>query len=225
MQLKKHPKNITNPESWYKNCPPKKGKLQWCDGRSAKELAKYMTHQFPTVPKEIEDAIKPLVSMDSQFDWDAEHVTALPGKGEGRNHDAILFNNDIIVTIEAKADEPLGNLIKEEMQNASINKLGRITALLSLVFKDGFTKYQNLRYQLLTASAGTILEAQNQNVNKAVLLVLVFKTNGRVTEEKLTVNHEDIKAFLNATNASEENGLMIIPNKTKVKLYFKEIVI
>lgn len=226
MLLKKHPKNVVDHNSWRVECPPKKGDIQWVDGRSAKELEKYMTRNLPSVPAEIESVLKPIVSSKSEFDWDAESVTQLPGIGEGRNHDAILFiNENIVITIEAKADETLGNLIEDEIKNASVNKLYRITSLLEYIFKGGFKNYHKLRYQLLTASVGTILEAQNKKCKTAVLLVLVFKSNGDVKEENLIANHKDIEAFLSATNAYNENGLFVIPNNTDIKLYFKEIVI
>ncbi len=225
MKLLKHPKNIVDHDSWYNVCPPKKGEKQWADGRSAKELAKYMTLRLPFVPTEIEKAVNAIVPADAEFEWDAEYVTNLPGVGEGRNHDAILFNKDIVITIEAKADETLGNLIEEEIKNASVNKLYRISNLLEYLFKGGFKNYQNLRYQLLTASVGTLLEAKNKNCNTAVLIVLVFKSNGNVTEEKVAANHSDVEAFLKATEAYEENGLYVIPNNTDIKLYFKEIEI
>ena len=225
MKLNPHEKNIINYDDWKIECPPKKADKQWKPGRSAMELAKYMTEKFPNVPSEIENALKVLVPESSNFDWDAEYVTPLPGRGEGRNHDAILWNEDIVVTIEAKADEPLGNLIIDEMKGSSVNKLCRISEMLKLMFKGNFKKYGELRYQLLTASVGTILEAQKQGCDIAVLLVLVFKTNGNVTEEKLFKNHTDIEQFFEATNAYEENGFMVIPNNTDVKLLFKEIVI
>lgn len=225
MILEKHVDGIYDVESWFKIRPPKKGVKQWADGRSAKELAKYMTANLAFVPKEIEDALKNIVPTDAAFDWDAEYVTKLPGDGEGRNHDGILFNKDIVVTIEAKADETLGELIEKEMQDASVNKLYRISNLLSCIFKGGFKEYKKLRYQLLTASAGTILEAQKRGCNKAVLLVVVFKSNGKVSEEKLAENSKDIEEFVKATEAYQENGLYVIPNNSDVKLYFKEIVI
>lgn len=225
MLLKKHPNDIVDHNNWYNACPPKKGEKQWKDGRSAKELAKYITEKLPIVPTEIEKAINVIVPANTEFDWDAEYVTKLPGAGEGRNHDAILFNEDIVITIEAKADETLGNLIEEEIKNASVNKLYRIGNLLKYIFKGSFKDYQNLRYQLLTASAGTLTEAQNKNCKTAVFIVLVFKSNGKVTEEKITANHKDVEAFLAATKAYDENGLYVIPNNTDIKLYFKEIVI
>ena len=225
MKLKKHQKNIVDVDSWFKECPPKKGEKQWADGRSAKELAKYMTENLPDVPKEIENSIAALIDKNAEFDWDAEYVTRLPGVGEGRNHDAVLFNKDIVVTVEAKADETLGNYIEDEMKKASVNKLRRISEMLGYIFEGNSQGYEKLRYQLLTASVGTLLEAEKQGCDTAVLLVLVFKTNGNVSADKLAANHEDIKSFLEATKAHLENGLYVIPNKTNVKLYFEEIVI
>ena len=225
MKFREHSKCIVNVESWKQVKPPKKGDLQWRDGRSAKELAKYMTNAFPIIPAEIENILQNFVSVNATFDWDAEYVTLLPKKGEGRNHDAILYNDDILVTVEAKADETLGKLIGEEMQKASINKLSRISMLLEYLFEDGFNQYHNLRYQLLTAAVGTILEAKRKNIDTAVMLVLVFKTNGDITEEKIASNHKDIENFFAATNAIDENGLKVIPNKANKNLYYKEIIL
>ena len=225
MQLNKHPKGIVDHESWKRVCPPKKGDKQWRDGRSAKEFAKYITEALPSVPKEMETALQTIVASNAQFDWDAEYVTALPGEGEGRNHDGILYNKDIVATIEAKADETLGGLVKEELKDASVNKLYRISKLLDCLFDGGFKGYKELRYQLLTASVGTILEAEKKGVDTAVMFVLVFKTNGDVTQQKLDDNHQDIVNFLNAAKAYDENGFKVIPNKSKIKLYFKEIVV
>ena len=224
MKLKKHAQGIVNFQTWYACRPPKKGKIQWVEGRSAMELAKYITTALPQVPKEIEESLGKLLSSDAVFDWDAEYVTALPETGEGRNHDAILYNDDIVVTIEAKADETLGGLVKEEIQKASVNKLRRISKLLDYLFRDGFKEYQDLRYQLMTASVGTLLEAEKKRLDTAVLLVVVFKTD-KTDAEKLAANHKDIDVFLKATNSYDENGFKVIPNNTNVKLYFKEIII
>lgn len=225
MKLNAHVKNITDCDSWKKHRPPKKTDIQWKDGRSAKELARYITAALPDMPSEIEKVLIDFVDKDAAFDWDAEYVTKLPGSGEGRNHDAVFFYDDIVVCVEAKADETLGNLIKEEMDNASVNKLYRISCLLSMIFKGGFKKYDNLRYQLLTASAGTIAEAQRRSVNTAVLLVIVFKSEKHTMKEKLECNNEDIQNFLEAVNAVNYKSLKKIPNNTEVNLYFGKIEI
>lgn len=225
MKLNAHAKGIVDCDSWETHRPPKMPERQWKDGRSAKELARYITASLPGVPVEIEEALKHLVPANAVFDWDAEYVTKLPGTGEGRNHDAVLFGEDLVVCIEAKADETLGNLCGEEMADASVNKLHRISALLDMFFKGGFKKYRQLRYQLLTAGAGAILEAQKQKAAKAVLLVIVFKSREHTEEAKLQANDRDIENFLAATNAFPAEGLMQIPNNTDVALYFGKIEI
>lgn len=225
MRLNKHINNITDCDTWKMHRPPKKPDIQWRDGRSAKELARFITNALPNMPMEIEKILKTFVGESAVFDWDAEYVTKLPGSGEGRNHDAILYNDDIIVCIEAKADETLGNLIGEEIKGASVNKLSRICSLLKLLFKDGFKDYNNLRYQLLTASAGTIIEAQERGVENAVLLVVVFKSENHTTKEKLENNNMDIQNFLQATNAVDYENLKMIPNSTGINLYFSKIEI
>lgn len=225
MKLNDHEEHIVDCDSWRMVRPPKKPNLQWKDGRSAKELAKYMTSALPNVPREIEEVLQNFVGMDASFHWDAEYVTELPGEGEGRNHDAIIYNEDVVVCIEAKADEPLGNLIEDEIDGASINKLSRICSLLKMLFKNGFKKYAELRYQLLTASTGTILEAQKRGVDNAVLLVIVFKSEKHTKQEKLDNNDKDIQKFLNVVNATDCKNLKKISNNSDVNLYFGKIVI
>ena len=225
MKLNPHEKNIIDCDSWKAIKPPKKPDIQWKDGRSAKELARYITSTLPNMPLEMENILKEFVGQDAAFDWDAEYVTQLPGSGEGRNHDAIFCNEDIVVCVEAKADETLGNLISEEMKETSVNKLGRIVSLLKLIFKDGFKHYGSLRYQLLTASAGTIIEAQNRGKKNAILLVIVFKSEKHTTAEKVESNARDIQNFLEAVNAIDYKNLKKIPNNTDINLYFGKIEI
>ena len=57
------------------------------------------------------------------------------------------------------------------------------------------------------------------------MLVLVFESNGKVSNEKVLANHKDVEAFLHAANACKENNLYVIPNNMGIQLYFKEIVI
>jgi hypothetical protein len=82
-----------------------------------------------------------------------------------------------------------------------------------------------LRYKLLTASVGTILEAEKRGIDTAVFVVLVFESTGNIVSAKQSANHQDIEHFLKAVNAFDENGLVRIPNTAGVKLYFQEIII
>lgn len=220
---------ITDIDSWFELSPPMGGLKQWKDGRSAKELARYMTKSYPIVPKEVENLLSNFTSADSEFEWDAEYVTSFEkhglGKGEGRNHDGMMVNEDVFVGIEGKADESLGNLLGEELKNASDNKMTRINGMIEMLFDDGAESHKNLRYQLITASTATLLEAKERNLSKALLLVLVFKKDGSYSDFKIERNNADITNFLTETNAKSINDYWQIPTKTGIDLYFEKIEI
>ena len=72
-----------------------------------------------------------------------EHVTRLPERGEGRNHDLLLVGyrdgRRVVVSVEAKVDEPFGKKIGDYWQSARKPKNPtlvpeRIEALVSMVF-------------------------------------------------------------------------------------------
>lgn len=186
-----------------------------------------MTKNYPAVPEEVENLLLNFTSADSEFKWDAEYVTSFEkhglGKGEGRNHDGMMVNGDIFVGVEGKADESLGNLLGEELENASDNKMTRINGMIEMLFDDEAINHENLRYQLITASTATLLEAKERNLSKALLLVLVFKKDGSYSELKIERNNADIANFLTETKAEMVNEYWKIPTKTNIDLFFKKI--
>lgn len=220
---------ITDIDSWLELSPPMGGLKQWKDGRSAKELAQYMTKSYPIVPEEVENLLLNFTLADSEFEWDAEYVTSFEkhglGKGEGRNHDGMMVNKDIFVGIEGKADESLGNLLGEELENASDNKMLRINGMMNMLFDDSPENHKNIRYQLITASTATLLEAKERGLSKALLLVLVFKKKGSYSDLKIERNNADIINFLIETKARSTNDYWQIPTRTGIDLYFKKIEI
>ena len=60
LELKKKGKIIKSVDDWYNAAPPKNPSLHWKDGRSAKELAKYMTSTKGYMPEEIENILTKL---------------------------------------------------------------------------------------------------------------------------------------------------------------------
>ncbi len=235
---------ITNPDLWKKNAPPMGGDKQWKNGRSAKELAEYMTKNLPDMPKYIEDVLLNFTNKNAEFDWSAEYVTNLTsfglGRGEGRNHDAFLWNSDVVVGIEGKADESLGSeRISDALKKQSANKQHRIQGMIEMIFGDKPEAHGDIRYQLVTASVATLLEATKRNVKNAVLLIVVFKKPGYYfengfkktyySEKKIQNNNKDIEVFLKETKATEQNGMYWIPTaygkETGINLYFKKIEI
>ena len=232
MKLKEN--GIHDLDSWFKIEPPMGGKKQWVDGRSAKELARYMTEKFPSVPKEIEDVLIDFTKSDAEFDWAGEYVTSFAGydlgRGEGRNHDAFMYNGDVVVGIEGKADESLGSqLIGEAINGAGENKMKRICGMIKMLFGDEPQNHTQIRYQLVTAATATLLEAKTKKVNNAVFLVIVFKKSGCYRESKIAENKADIKRFLTEIKAEKRGEYFMIPTEfgkeNNINLYFKYIEI
>lgn len=231
--MKLRDNGITNVETWEIKAPPMGKSRQWVDGRSAKELARYMTKNYPQLPTEIESILKEFVRDDSEFDWAAEYVTRFEpfglGRGEGRNHDAFLYNDELVIGIEGKADEPLGSqLIGEALKDATPNKVQRINGMIQMLFGGTPEAHKDIRYQLVTAATATLLEATKKNVKKALLLVIVFNSS-KCSEEKLERNNKDIDNFLRDISAKNIGEHYIIPTRygeeTGVELFFKKIEI
>ena len=219
-------------DSWFEFAPPMGAEKQWRDGRSAKELARYMTANFPYVPTEIEDTLSDFTTPDAEFDWNGEYVTDLAkynlGRGEGRNHDAFMWNKDVVVGIEGKADESLGSqLIGDAITGATDNKMHRMRGMIKMLFGDEPENHKNIRYQLVTATAATLLEAKKHKVNNALVLVLVFKKQGCFSEQKIASNNADIENFLLETSAVKCEKYYSIPTvfgkENNINLYFKKI--
>jgi hypothetical protein len=235
---------IINSDEWKRIAPPMGGDKQWKPGRSAMELADYMTKNLPDMPQAIEDVLMPFTSGTAEFDWSAEYITNLTpfglGRGEGRNHDAFLWNPDVVVGIEGKVDEPLGSeYIRDAMKSKSPNKLHRVQGMVEMLFGGKPEAHGAIRYQLVTASIATLLEATKRGVKNAVLLVIVFKKPGYYienciektyySEKNIRKNNEDIEVFLKETRSTEQNGMYLIPTaygkETGINLYFKKIEI
>ena len=182
-----------------------------------------MTSDYPNLPSELEEILSDIIDKHSILELDAERVTSLKGfgRGEGRNHDGALFNDEIFIGIEAKADETLGNLLSDELKSASDNKMLRINKLVDLLFDDGVDNHKNLRYQLLTASAGVLLEAGDSK--KALLAIIVFKKAGCYSNIKIQENERDIYRFLIETKAIAKNGYWQINTNCGKELLFCKI--
>ena len=230
MKLKRN--DIYDLDSWFKVAPPMGAEKQWRPGRSAMELARYMTANFPNVPAEIENILSDFTSSEAVFDWAGEYVTSFAdhnlGRGEGRNHDAFMWNDDVVVGIEGKADESLGSqLIGDAILNASENKMHRIRGMIKMLFGDAPENHKDIRYQLVTATAATLLEAKERNVKNAVLLVLVFKKEGCYSEQKINANNADIDRFLNEISAVPCGKYYLIPTtygkENSINIYFAKI--
>jgi hypothetical protein len=220
--------NGSSINTWQEWTRPKKD-YQWKTGRSALELARaWFRQDTPQPPKELLSLLHSSKRLSNLklISGIPELVTALLERGEGRNHDLALNGNtdreQVTITIEAKADEPFGNdtileywskAIKRRERGESTRVPERIEQLLSLVDPDtpvNQTKWKDIRYQLLTALCGTIIQAQIDGSSLAVLVVHVFDTE-LIEADKHAHNHNELELFLSVLADKPmivENGKM-----------------
>lgn len=234
---------ISNLESWFTFASPEGGKSQWVDGRSAKEFARYMLHDKGKLPKELENYFKEIGFKMSNCKCLPETVTTFPseyGSGSGRHHDALLVSDQEVVGIEAKVSESFDLYIDEWLEKGESNadqgenRRKRIKESFKLIagrtFSDKDLKSEELkkiRYQLVSATVGTIIEA---SVAKACLLIIEF--GGDVTnakEEDIERNARDYDNYLEfiglKDRASKERYITVNHPKDghEVKIWFNKI--
>ena len=208
---------ITDMDSWHRFAPPKDSENQWRCTRSAMELARYITDNLPELPNPIKEALKYAhESPDDNYVWCPEYVTALPGSGGGRNHDLILFGKDIVVGVEAKADEKFDNTLASWLKNGEknadkgANRKYRLDCLCKIIFNKKYSEeHKELRYQLLSALSGTIIEAKKQSKAKALLMVISFNINNQCHPINIARNNRDFADFIEKIGNMNDESLSI----------------
>ena len=212
-----HP--ITDWRGWVR---PKEPVKHWKPGRSAMECARaWFTSPVPVVPAEIRNLLDShektrglhLVS------GRPERVTSLPGSTrEGRNHDLALVGGGgtemVTVCIEAKADESFGNTTVgsyfKQKQGTTSGVPARIDALLDLLVGRGTNPtsapWGDIRYQLLTATAGTLLQAIEDGSSIAVFVVHEFHTT-ETRDANIRRNAADFAALVQALSNVPANDV------------------
>jgi len=163
-----------------------------------------------------------------------EHETLLPFSNRGpRCHDLCLRAKqgdcEVIICIEAKADEPFGGTVAEELDMALRRPATRfperlewlVQSLLGLsAFSDENHRLlsesiSELPYQLFAAVAGTLLEARLPRAGKAVFVVHEFRTS-LTADTKLALNAKALNNFtclLGAANECTQKPADLIPGQ------------
>ena len=210
LELKKKGKIIKSVDDWYNAAPPKNPSLHWKDGRSAKELAKYMTSTKGYMPEEIENILTKLgCNTNITFYGEPEAVTSLEGRGGGRHHDLLL--------VQGNKD------YKELFDSISGNKFTRVNSLYNDIYGYDLYKNMELRYQLLTATEGILKEAKKANASKAVLLVITLKKEGCYSEKKVETNLQDLKNFVTSLGIPLEDGQYNLPVYHDIDFYVEHV--
>lgn len=88
--------------------------------------------------------------------------------------------------------------LKKSKDGKNENRIKRADAFARAIFGEdkSHKDIQDLHYQLLSATIGTLVEAQRKSVTNAMLLVLVFKKDGCYSEEKVKDNFEDYQRYI-----------------------------
>lgn len=194
---------IFSVQDWLLHCPPANSKTQWCDYRSAKEMAKFWTN--PECQKEFLLFLQQM-NRNLTFEYALPEVaTRFDNYRNARKNDLCIFANEgynkVLILIEGKADEPFGNYIAKEWskcdieknKNQASRKLDRVIDLQKR-FNDN-KLFVKLRYQLVYWFAGAIEEAKRNNIDKIYLVVQEFHSK-KTTNKKIETNKIDLNSFV-----------------------------
>lgn len=206
-------------QDWKERAGPKGKDHHWVDGRSAKEFARAWIEAGPDhVPHEIQCLLSSHSDFGALKTWNAEPEVRLyfdDFQGEPRNTDLLLLpeHRRFIVAIEAKADEVFSETVADtltaalerRLENARSNGIKRVEQLVEALFvkREGDApRIGALRYQLLTACAGVLCEAEKTGCERALMVVHEF-----VTDESQDRLHERNARDLDAFIARVSRGL------------------
>jgi hypothetical protein len=208
MRIHKSGHEIQSVEDWFRYAPPKMGALHWKDGRSAKELAKaWFRNGTPMPPDELRALLEARFGTGITFDEARpERVIELDDfAGEHRNCDLVILckvgEKRMVINVEAKADEPFGDLIGEyhdRKTGSASNVPARIRQLsLALFGREPDEEIRGLRYQLLHAAAATLIETRANDAPLGLLLIHEFRS-ASLNRDKLTQNANDWQNLVHA---------------------------
>jgi hypothetical protein len=238
---------------WFAFAPPRSGFRQWRSEYSAKLLAQawcgpeHAVRPRPSMPAAMADVLdsRPETSGYRPVIAVPECITQLDEfRGEHRNHDLVVTGLTAtglrtLVAVEAKAKEPFGRttVASELIQASSKSKVpARISWMGKALFgreivasgglKPGEQVVGNLRYQLLYAACGTLIEARRRFCEQAVLLIHQFApaTPGKSWNACLDANADALNALASALGLTSPvtPGVVVGPFKAKAGAHVPE---
>jgi hypothetical protein len=210
---------IRSHEDWRSHGAPKGGDRQWKEMRSAYELARaWCGGESPAAPADFTAMLTahPLLGDLVLTEGYAEHETQLGGEvGGPRNHDLLLVGKAarrlVVVGVEGKADEQFDRPLQERWEEAQRTlaagkptrwpeRVARLAAGLlgvEAVSSDGGLNpaLADVPYQLLSALAGTLIEADERGAGLAVFVVHVF-TSRATRPDRVARNQAALVSFI-----------------------------
>ena len=227
MRITKNGQLIQSVEDWFRYAPPKGGADQWRDGRSAKEFARaWVESGSVSVPDELVALLSSHPDTQSAVLENGEPEARLAFDkrvGEVRNADlavrAVSGSAPLALTIEAKADEPFDQLVPDTLADAldrilergrggGVDRVRDLATSLLPPPRRGLPQLRLLRYQLLTAVAGSLAWARQLEAPRAVLVIHEFQTSQTSTRE-LQRNAQDLDIFVTRLTAGALRRLAV----------------
>lgn len=186
---------ICTVNDWFNNCPPANPKKQWVDKRSALEMARFW---IDSQKQNDFLAFLQKVKEDITFDYAIPEIaTTFDTYRNPRKNDLCIYakekNDNILVSIEGKSDEPFGDnnvytewieSIQEKRKKPESKQIDRLIELYNRF--DNKAEFLELRYQLTYWLAGTIEEAIRSHIKSVFLIVQEFHSD-------ITKNQEIIR--------------------------------
>lgn len=205
---------------WFNYAPPKGEEKQWEKGRSALEMASFaLSDKFcPEIEKVLKDCG---MKCKQNFVCEPEAETYFPSDRFGirgpRNHDLLMHSDDLVIGIEAKFSETFDKEISDRMEGASDNLKKRIRAFSNMLYGDKEPEnFKELRYQLFSATVGTIIEAQQRSIKNCIMLVVVFVGKGvkedKNYQNKVVTNDKDYIEFCRSLGIPDVGGKIVVEN-------------
>jgi hypothetical protein len=205
---------ISSVDEWYTGAPPKGREAHWVPGRSARELANaWCGPTGACLPPEIGQLLRShpdLVELVIERAFPERQIRFDERRGEPRNADLAIEARDcsgiVGITIEGKADETFDRTVTAVLE-AGVQRIAgdertgailRVEALATALlppWREGLSHLGDLRYQLLTAIAGTLAWAREVGGSRAVFVVHEFVTD-QTSDRKHDQNATDLNRFL-----------------------------
>jgi hypothetical protein len=168
-------------DDWLAYAPPTSRGRHWRDNYSAKELAQHWL-AADALPADVAGLLQSSEAT-ARFIAEAafpEVTTRFDGDSRGpRNHDLVVVGSAngaaTLLGIEGKGVETFDVLVAEKLATPEPTKLpARIDGLAQALFGTTRAEILDLRYQLLSAAAGTLAEAKARTCRQAILIVQEF---------------------------------------------------
>lgn len=189
---------------WFNNCPPANPKKQWVDKRSALEMARFW---IDSQKQNDFLAFLQKVKEDITFDYAIPEIAiTFDNYRNPRKNDLCIYakekNDNILVSIEGKSDEPFGDnnvytewieSIQEKRKKPKSKQIDRLIELYNRF--DNKAEFLELRYQLTYWLSGAIEEAKRNKIDSVFLIVQEFHSD-KTKDQKITHNANDFDFFV-----------------------------